>query len=270
MNYSLPAAFPPSLPTAAATAAPTKMNIFSGLSKLWLIPVIIIILLGILIVYHKTIGYYIDYGWKHLYNKVFSKKETVEVDIGEGGEPTLLKAVIKKDEDAISDAPAFHIPTSLSSLENSMKTVYNVSHNIYTYYDAPAVCQALNGTLATYDQVKEAHSQGADWCNYGWVKGQMAVYPTQEKTWEKLQKGKPEFAKSCGKPGVNGGFFDNPELRFGVNCYGIRPPKTALDENIENQTVLPQSAGEIEFDKKVQRYRDNINSISIMPFHGNA
>jgi hypothetical protein len=145
--------------------------------------------------------------------------------------------------------------------------VYNISENIYTYHDAAAVCKAFNGELATYEQVKEAHANGADWCNYGWIKGQQAVYPTQKKTWEKLQKGSPEFAKSCGKPGVNGGRFDNPELRFGVNCYGVRPPKSAQDEDVEFQAALPPSADEIEFDKKVQHYRDNISNIAVLPFN---
>jgi hypothetical protein len=148
-----------------------------------------------------------------------------------------------------------------------MITVYNIGQNLYTYYDAPAVCKAFNGELATYDQVQDAYKKGADWCNYGWVKGQQAVYPTQKATWDKLQKGKPEFANSCGKPGVNGGRFDNPELRFGVNCYGVRPPMTAMDEDVANQAALPPSTEEIEFEKKVQHYRDNMQSIAVLPFN---
>jgi len=32
----------------------------------------------------------------------------------------------------------------------------------------------------------------------------------------------------CGKPGLNGGYFANPKLKFGVNCYGVKPKgKTA-------------------------------------------
>ena len=55
--------------------------------------------------------------------------------------------------------------------------VFNVSKNSYTYYDAEPLCKALGAELATYEQVKQAYEQGADWCNYGWVKGQWQSIP---------------------------------------------------------------------------------------------
>lgn len=146
------------------------------------------------------------------------------------------------------------------------KEVFNVSRNIYTYNDASAVCRALDADLATYEQVKEAYDQGADWCNYGWVKGQMAVYPTQKHTYEKLQKGPASMKKACGNVGINGGFFDNPELRFGVNCYGIRPSKRATDA-ITNDVAIPLSAEEVEFEKKVQRFREQLDDMNVLPFN---
>jgi hypothetical protein len=66
--------------------------------------------------------------------------------------------------------------------------VFSVSKNNFTYYDAEPLCKALGAELATYDQVKQAWERGADWCNYGWVKGQNAIFPTQKDTWEKLLK----------------------------------------------------------------------------------
>jgi hypothetical protein len=147
------------------------------------------------------------------------------------------------------------------------KEVFNISRNVYTFNDAAAVCAAAGAELATYDQVKAAYDGGADWCNYGWIKGQMAVYPTQKATWEKLQKGAPEFRHACGQPGVNGGYFDNPELQFGVNCYGAKPHQKASDELLDSQVALPQSAAEIEFEKQVQRFRDQMDASSVMPFH---
>ncbi len=144
--------------------------------------------------------------------------------------------------------------------------VFNISRNIYTFNDAAAVCAAAGAELATYDQVKDAYEKGADWCNYGWVKGQMAVYPTQKETWKKLQKGSAEFRNACGMPGINGGYFDNPELRFGVNCYGPKPPQKESDAVLESQVALPKSAAELEFDKQVQRFRDQMDAASILPF----
>jgi hypothetical protein len=150
------------------------------------------------------------------------------------------------------------------------KQVFNVSRNIYTYHDAAAVCSALDSDLATYEQVKDAYEQGADWCNYGWVMGQMAVYPTQKETYEKLQKGNPQYHNACGRPGINGGYFDNPELLFGVNCFGVRPAKSAMDELNNSEVALPPTTDEIEFDKKVQKFRDQLDDTTVLPFNKNS
>jgi hypothetical protein len=154
-----------------------------------------------------------------------------------------------------------------SGMYHGGSEVFNISKNVYTFNDAAAVCAAAGAELATYDQVKEAYNAGADWCNYGWIKGQMAVYPTQKATWEKLQKGGPEFRNACGQPGVNGGYFDNPELRFGVNCYGKKPAMKASDELLDSQVSLPQSPAELEFEKQVQKFRDQMDTAAVLPFH---
>jgi hypothetical protein len=145
--------------------------------------------------------------------------------------------------------------------------VYNVSKNTFTYYDAEPLCKALGAELATYDQVKQAWERGADWCNYGWVKGQNAIYPTSQNTWEKLQSGPEEQRGACGKPGVNGGYFDNPELRFGVNCYGPKPAQSKHDEEaVAKRTGVPLTPSGIEFDKKVNKFRGESDSIGVLPF----
>lgn len=126
----------------------------------------------------------------------------------------------------------------------------------------------MGAELATYEQVKEAYAKGADWCNYGWTKGQMAVYPTQQSTYESLQQGPEAERGSCGRPGLNGGFFDNPELRFGVNCYGVKPPQKDHDATaITSGEGAPLSPGMLEFDKKVNKYRGDASSIAILPFN---
>ncbi len=146
--------------------------------------------------------------------------------------------------------------------------VFNISKNTFTYYDAEPLCRALGAELATYEQVKDAWEKGADWCNYGWTKGQMAVYPTQKETWEKLQLGPEEQRMACGKPGLNGGFFDNPELRYGVNCYGPKPSQSAHDAT-QIAKGTPQSPGAVEFDKKVAAYRSQMDNIGVLPFNSN-
>ena len=149
--------------------------------------------------------------------------------------------------------------------------VFNISKNTYTYYDAEPLCKALGSDLATYEQVKQAYGHGADWCNYGWVKGQMAVYPTQTNTWEQLQNGPEEQRGACGRPGLNGGYFDNPELQFGVNCYGIKPEQKDHDATtIAAGDGAPLSPSGLEFERKVNKYRGESNSIAVMPFSKNA
>jgi hypothetical protein len=146
--------------------------------------------------------------------------------------------------------------------------VFNVSSNKYTYYDAQPLCKALGAELATYEQVKEAWDRGADWCNYGWVKGQMAVYPTSDETYAKLQSGPEEQRMSCGLAGVNGGYFDNPEMRFGVNCYGKKPAQSQHDQR-ELAKNAPLSPDALAFDKKVNQYKSEVDAIGVNPFNTN-
>lgn len=148
--------------------------------------------------------------------------------------------------------------------------VFSVSKNTFTYYDAEPLCKALGAELATYDQVKQAWERGADWCNYGWVKGQNAIYPTQKDTWEKLQSGPEDQRMACGRPGVNGGYFDNPELRFGVNCYGPKPSQSKHDEEaVAKRTGVPLTPSGIDFEKRVSKYRGEADNIGVLPFNTN-
>ena len=148
------------------------------------------------------------------------------------------------------------------------KEIFNISSNKYTYYDAEPLCRALGAELATYEQVKSAYDQGADWCNYGWVKGQMAVYPTQKTTWEHIQNGPEDQRNACGKPGMNGGYFDNPDMRFGVTCYREKPPQKDHDaEAVASGQGQPLTPNALEFEKRVSKFRGDANSIGILPFN---
>ena len=100
------------------------------------------------------------------------------------------------------------------------KEVFNISNQKYTYEQAKCKCKAYGGELASYNQIVKAYNKGAEWCNYGWSKGQKAYYPSQEKCSHK--DGEKDKKKHCGKPGINGGNFP-AEMKFGVNCYGIKP-----------------------------------------------
>lgn len=160
----------------------------------------------------------------------------------------------------------------IETIAPSRKQVFNVAENTYTYSDADPVCKALGAELATYDQVKEAWGRGADWCNYGWIKGQGAVYPTQQSTFDKLQQGSSDDERlACGQPGINGGYFDNPELRFGVNCYGDKPAESTHDMKrvLENQ-VPPLTAEGLASLKKELRFKQERDQIGVLPFREGA
>jgi hypothetical protein len=146
------------------------------------------------------------------------------------------------------------------------KSVFNIAQDKYTYSDAEPLCKAFGAELATYDQVKEAYDKGADWCNYGWIKGQTAVYPTQKKTYDKLQTGPEEQRGSCGIPGINGGYFDNPELRFGVNCYGDRPNENDTDDRYRAANKNNMIPAVMEYDKKVRDFKGQLNEIPVNSF----
>jgi len=126
-------------------------------------------------------------------------------------------------QDACDDEPA---NTGFGSSDKD--EVFNISNNLYTYSDARAVCKAFGARLATYEDMEQAYENGADWCNYGWSENQMAYFPTQKCSWEKLQKD-PKRKNNCGRPGINGGFMTNPFLKYGVNCYGKKPDPTMSD-----------------------------------------
>jgi hypothetical protein len=177
---------------------------------------------------------------------------------GSGEEPEQGGLPIPVDN-SISDILSKQVP--------GKKEVFTIAENRYTYSDAQPLCKSMGAELATYDQVKDAWKNGADWCNYGWVKGQRAVYPTQQETWDKIQSGPEDSRGSCGTVGINGGYFDNPELRFGVTCYGEKPSKTEHDEQViaaeKDQAFTPSV---IDFNRKVNDFKQNRGDIGILPF----
>ena len=150
---------------------------------------------------------------------------------------------------------------------NFRKQVFNIPGNHYNYTDAKAICNAYDADLATYQQIESSYKNGGEWCNYGWSDGQMALFPTQQKTFDNLQKIKGH-EHDCGRPGVNGGYIANPQVKFGVNCYG-RKPKIRPDEEelMRISTPYPKTMQEIEFQKKVDYWKNKIKEIEVSPFN---
>jgi hypothetical protein len=231
---------------------------------------VVVILVVVFALYYQTIGYYFNLGWEKLsWSKAHHEKVEIETPIGPAA--------------TLTPAPANHVPgaaigqsfgkamhklesdveSALNGSDSGSPQVFNVSRNLYKFSEAEPLCRAFGAELATYDQVKDAYNAGADWCNYGWVKGQLSVYPTQQSTYDKLQAGPEDERGSCGVPGLNGGFFPNADQRFGVNCYGTRPTETPLDER---QQFVSQH--ETAFDREVSRFRAELPSIAVNPWNG--
>ena len=147
------------------------------------------------------------------------------------------------------------------------KQVFNIPGNYYNYENAKALCTAYGARLAKYNEIEDAYKNGGDWCNYGWSDGQMALFPTQQKTFDHLQKIQGH-ENDCGRPGVNGGYMANPELRFGVNCYGNKPKITPEEEELMKTTPqYPVTMKDIAFQKRVDFWKSKVTDILVSPFN---
>ena len=187
---------------------------------------------------------------------------------------TDMKASIKN---LLSSSPEIDVAVSsddpeslLTKLKPKEMEVFHIPGNKYGYHDAKALCMSYGGRLATYQEISDAYDNGADWCGYGWSDGQMALFPTQKWKWQNLQS-TDGHEHDCGRPGINGGYIENPNVRFGVNCYGYKPDITPEEElQMENSTLYQKTNKEFNFEKKVDFWRSKIPEILIAPFNHNT
>ena len=107
--------------------------------------------------------------------------------------------------------------------------VFHLRKNIFDYNEAKEACGLLNSRLATYDEIENAYSNGANWCSYGWSDDQMVLFPSQKEYLNRLKQF-PGHERDCGRVGVNGGYVQNKYAKFGVNCYGKKPYATEKDK----------------------------------------
>jgi hypothetical protein len=176
------------------------------------------------------------------------------------------KVDIVVDQDQDTTQPSSPL---LSSIKMK-KQVYNIPGNYYDYENAKAMCKAYGADLATYEQIEDAYENGGEWCNYGWSSGQMALFPTQQKTFDNLQN-IPKHEHDCGRPGINGGFIGNPRVRFGVNCFGYKPKITSEEEEMmQNTTPYPKTEKDVVMEKQVDFWKTKIDDILLSPFNYNS
>jgi hypothetical protein len=166
--------------------------------------IFIVLLFTLIWLIGKMLGF--DWSVNRFYHWLMGEKILEEDNNGNNDESD------DDDESDDEDEPVETAPIRLK------KEVYNISPNIYGYHQADKVCKAQDppAELASLGQVINAYKSGGEWCNYGWSKDQLALYPTQKSTYNE------DRLSACGYPGINGGFFRNPNLKFGVNCYGVK------------------------------------------------
>jgi hypothetical protein len=168
-------------------------------------------------------------------------------------------------DNSISNALSAPVPELVTRPQ-----VFNIPGNEYVYQDAKALCSAYNARLATYQEVEESYKGGGEWCNYGWSEGQMALFPTQQKTWDKLQKIEGH-ENDCGRPGVNGGYIANPAVRFGVNCFGNKPRINSTEETLmATEPIYPKTLKDIAMENRVNYWKDKLSEIIVSPFNHNS
>ena len=153
----------------------------------------------------------------------------------------------------------------LSLLENK-KEVFHIANQDYTYEQSKCKCESYGGELATKSQIIDAYNNGAHWCTYGWSEKQSAYYPVQQCEFDKnkgINDRLPDNDKNyCGIPGINGGYFANPHLKFGVNCYGVKPQASELDKSrMASSNIVPKTKKDIITERKVAFWKENADKM---------
>ncbi len=208
---------------------------------------IIIAVILVILIFVNAIQYFFSINVTAYIQGLFTPKTTVDIVV---------------DQSAYQPSPVPEIKFK--------KQVFNIPGNYYSYDNAKALCAAYGAELATYDQIEKAYNNGAEWCNYGWSANQLALFPTQQKTYDKLQS-IDGHEHDCGRPGINGGYIANPNVKFGVNCYGNKPKITSEEEELmKKASPYPESAEDIAFQQKVDKMKNNLDQLLVSPFNHNS
>jgi hypothetical protein len=195
------------------------------------------------------------------------KKETKEKE--ESNKIKKIKGIMDRERETIKLEDDV-LKSSRLSEYNSGKEVFHIPSNKYTYKDAQSVCKAYGARLANYDEIENSYNKGGEWCSYGWSANQLALFPTQKSTYNKLQK-EEGHEHDCGRPGVNGGFINNEDVRFGINCFGFKPKMKPEDkQRMEKQHIYPKTEKDYKLERTVDKWRNKLPDILVAPFNSNT
>lgn len=170
---------------------------------------------------------------------------------------------------------------SLSSMNKD--EVFQISNQMYTYDEAKCKCESYGTRLASKAELTQAYNNGAHWCNYGWVEGNEAYYPVQQCELDQKAKNIKDYNDMlkkhyeepgkytlkmvnearqkmyrensldfCGSfAGLNGGKFENENIRFGATCVGKKPKGISVREKDAKckDSALANEANEINKDE---------------------
>jgi len=231
----------------------TENSTFSFVTNI-LTGIIVVILIILLVI--NGLQYYFGINVIEKLKDLFSKKPQVEIK--------MVKRDDKEDDEGKDDDDKI---IKIIRKPLIKEQVFNIPGNYFNYTDARSLCKAEGARLATYSEVEDAYNNGAEWCNYGWSEGQMALFPTQKTSYDKLQKIEGH-EKDCGRPGVNGGYIENPNLQYGANCYGYKPRMTKEEEDLMNtSTPYPNSEKDLEIERRVNYWKTRLDDILVSPFN---
>lgn len=225
---------------------------------------ILIVLIVIVLILVNAFQYFFSVNITAYLKNLFSTNPQVDVVVNDNTGPSnIIQPNLNDSHSPLKSGSNF--PEVLFK-----KQVFNIPGNHYSFDNAGALCNAYGGELATYQQIEDAYKSGGEWCNYGWSANQMALYPTQQTTYNNLQKIKGH-EHDCGRPGINGGYIANPNVKFGVNCYGNKPKINREEEELMKiATPYPKTLQDIEFQKKVDYWKYQVDKILLSPFNYNT
>jgi len=205
-----------------------NMSLNNESNKWWILilEIILIIVLIIVVALNLKELKFKEYNFSTEIQNLFNNKRT-QINIKTNEKEEVEEKEEKKEEKKKERRK--EEKKCIDSTDISNQEVFHIFNNKYTYSEAKEVCSSLDARLATYDEVENAYNKGGGWCSYGWSADQLALFPTQKETYNKLKK-ILGHENDCGRPGVNGGYIDNKKAKFGANCFGKKPEMSVLDE----------------------------------------
>jgi len=199
-----------------------------------------------------------DFSFQQFFYNLFSEKiPEIEVNVSRDNDNDTDNGTDNDIRSEKRDLPG------RAKEEKRTNEVFHLRKNIFNYNDAKEACGLLNSRLATYDEIENAYSNGANWCSYGWSDDQMVLFPSQKEFINQLKQF-PGHERDCGRVGVNGGYVQNKYAKFGVNCYGKKPYATEKDKEYMTKYKLSGSVPD-DLLKKLRKEKEK--DFLVTPFN---